>query len=89
MKTYIKLIAIAIFTSIGITSCVQPTGTPAQQARQTEANGKLAAGVGVGLLGLGSALSGAADLRDSNNRYYYGGRYYHHRAWRNGGYYYY
>jgi hypothetical protein len=90
MKNYTKLIAIAVITSTGITSCVQPTGTPEQQAQQTAANGQLAAGVGVGLMGVGTALSGAAQLNNSNRgRYYYGGRYYNRRGWRNGAYYYY
>ena len=50
-------------------------------------------------MGLGSTLSGAAQLNDSTRgRYYYGGRYYpysyggryyHHRRWQNGAYYYY
>jgi len=90
MKQYIKLIAIALVMALGFTSCVQPTGTPAQQARQTEANAKLAQGIGIGLLGAGATLLGAAQLNNSyNNRYYYGGHYYYNRGYRHGRYYYY
>lgn len=91
MKKYIKLIAVMLITVFGFTSCVQPTGTPAQQVRQTEANAKLASGVGVALLGVGAAALGAAQLNNSYNanRYYYGGHYYYNRDYRHGRYYYY
>jgi hypothetical protein len=85
MKTYIKLIVITLITALGFPSCVQPTGTPAQQARQTQANAQLAQGVGVGLLGLGATLWGASELRNSGGHdgyygYGYGGR--HYRGYR-------
>ena len=91
MKTYIKLIVALLITALGITSCVQPTGTPAQKARQTEANAQMANGVGMALLGVGAAALGTAQLNNSynNRRYYYDGCYYYNRGYRHGRYYYY
>ena len=82
MKTYIKLIVITLITALGFPSCVQPTGTPEQQARQTQANAQLAQGVGVGLLGLGATLWGASELNESSH----GGHGHYRRGYRHGGY---
>lgn len=74
----------AFLLAVMSVSCVQPTGTPEQQARQTQANAQLAQGIGIGLAGLGVAALGAAQLKREYSRrdwVYYGGyyryRYYH------------
>ncbi len=58
MKTnIIKLIAVLLIAVFGFVSCAVPEGTPAQKARQTEANAKVGNAVA---LGIGAALLGAA-----------------------------
>jgi hypothetical protein len=71
MKSYIRLIAMLLIAVFGLVSCAVPEGTPAQKARQTEANARVGNAVA---LGIGAALLGAAANKyadRSRPRYYY------------------
>ena len=79
MKLYIRIIALILVAVFGLISCAVPEGTPAQKARQTEANAKVGNAIALGIAG---ALLGAAANKYADNarpryvvpvrpRYYY------------------